>query len=43
MYAAVYFQAATSNIFLFRDPFGMNPLVYHIDNKCLICTSEIKA
>lgn len=43
MYAVAYFQEASSKMMLFRDPFGMKPLFYHIDGHHLLCASEIKA
>lgn len=43
MFAFVYFQKKTSQIFFARDHFGMKPLFYTLDNDTLIVGSEIKS
>ena len=43
MYAGCYFDYKQSKLFLFRDPFGMKPLFYHLKEGKFVCASEVKA
>ena len=43
MFAACYFEAQTSKLFMFRDAFGMKPLFYFINGDQILVASEIKA